>query len=108
MAGGLIVRHATGVDSHWHKCVHIRIVANLSESIGSTGPKLTSVRLSRVIHEEECVVLAAGDLVDRHLHEAALDLSWLNNSVSVGISQAQLALIRITTAENFVLGRHKD
>ena len=71
------------IYSHWRKDVHIRIVADLTKSIGTTSPELASVRVTRVVHEEQSVIFAASDLVNIHVNKTALDLIWLNNSVSV-------------------------
>ena len=55
-----------GVDPYWFELVLIRIISNLSEIVRSTGPKLPSIALFGVICQKESVVLAAGDLIDRH------------------------------------------
>ena len=93
---------------HWRKDVHIRIVADLTKGIGTTSPELASVRVTRVVHEEQSVIFAASDLVNIHVNKTALDLIWLYNSVSVWITKAQLALIGISTAKDLILVCNKD
>ena len=61
-----LVLGKSGVDSHWTELVLIRIISNLSEIVRSTGPKFPSITLLWVICQEKSVVLAAGDLIDRH------------------------------------------
>jgi len=54
------------------------------------------------------MVLAAGDLVDRHALEGCHHLSWLSDSIPIGVAQAKLTLISITAPEDFVLICDKD
>ena len=85
------------IDAYWAELVLIRIIADLTEIVCSTGPELTAVALSWVVSQEHSVVLATTDLVDGHTMQVLHHLSWLNDSVSVGIAQAKLALISIST-----------
>ena len=85
------------IDAYWAELVLIRIIADLTEIVCSTGPELTAVALSWVVSQEHSVVLATTDLVDGHTMQVLHHLSWLNDSVSVGITQAKLALISIPT-----------
>ena len=103
----LVFRHAW-IDSDRSKHILIRIVADLAEIVSSTSPKLASVRLKLIVHQEERVVLATSHFLNHHIVQRVLNLSWLDNSVSICIPKTQLALIRISTAENFVTHGHKD
>ena len=62
----LIIWHSW-IDSHGTELVLVRIVSNLSEVVGSKGPKLPTIPLLGIVSEEESMVLAAGDLVNGHV-----------------------------------------
>ena len=85
------------IDAHRAELVLIRIIADLTEVVCSTGPELPAVALSWIVSQEHSVILATTDLVDGHTMQILHHLSWLNDSVSVGITQAKLALISIPT-----------
>ena len=85
------------IDAHRAELVLIRIIADLTEIVCSTSPELTAVALSWIVSQEHSVILATTDLVDGHTMQVLHHLSWLNDSVSVGITQAKLALISIPT-----------
>ena len=85
------------IDAHRAKLVLIRIIADLTEIVCSAGPELSAVALSWIVSQEHSVVLATTDLVDGHTLQILHHLSWLNDSVPVGIAQAKLALIGVPT-----------
>ena len=62
----LIIWHSW-IDSHGTELVLVRIVSNLSEVVGSEGPKLPAIPLLGIVSEEESMVLATGDLVYGHV-----------------------------------------
>ena len=74
------------IDAHRAELVLIRIIADLTEVVCSTGPELPAVALSWVVSQEHSVILATTDLVDGHTMQVLHHLSWLNDSVSVCIA----------------------
>ena len=96
------------VDSHRAELVLVRIVSNLPKVVSSAGPELPAISFLHVVGEEQSVVLAAGDLEDRHALQSIFHLSWLCDSISVSVTQAQLALVRISAPEDFILIGDED
>jgi len=96
------------VDSDRAELILIRIVADLAEVVGTAGPKLTATIFTLVVDEEHRVVLAAGDLADVHVLEGVLDQGWFDHSVPVRVTKAQLALVCVTAAIDFVLIGDED
>ena len=76
------------VDPHWAKLILIGVIADLAKIVRSTGPELTSIALSWVVGEEHGVVLATTDLMNGHAFQIRHNLSWLNDSIPIGIAKA--------------------
>ena len=93
------------IHTNWYKCILIWIVSDLAVVISTESPKFTAVSLIGIIEEYHGMVLSTGERVDRRCalkSTTTIDLSWLCDTFSDGISQAKLALIRISTAKDLV------
>ena len=100
-----IVRWAW-IHTNWNKCILIWIVSDLAVIVSTKSPKFTAVSFVGIIEEYHSMVFSTGERVDSRValeSTLTVDLGRLSDTFSDGISQAKLALIRISTAKDLVV-----